>query len=68
MKTFKEYLEEEKFNIDKFIKAVESQLKAFKDSDNKDGVEFLSGILKSYKENGSLSPLQVQSSSKFMQN
>ena len=66
MKTFKEYLAEEKFDIDKFIESVKKQLTAFKDSDNEDGVKFLEGILKSYKDNGSLSPAQVSGASKFM--
>jgi len=66
MKTFREYLNEEKFDIDKFIESIKSQLKAFKDSDNKDGIEFLTGILKSYKDNDSLSPSQVQACTKWM--
>jgi hypothetical protein len=64
---FKEYLKEkEEFSIDKFIEACKTQLKSFEDSDNKEGVKFLSGILDSYKKNNGLSPAQVSAASKFM--
>ena len=72
MKSFKEYLSEKiiigeaDFDIKKFIDSCKSQLKAFEESDNKDGAEFLKGILDSYEKNGSLSPKQVQGASKFM--
>ena len=66
MVTFKNYLAEADFSIDKFIESVKSQLKAFKDSENAEGEKFLSGILASYDKNGSLSPAQVSAASKFM--
>ena len=40
MVTFKEYITEADFNIDKFIESVKSQLKAFKDSENTEGEKF----------------------------
>jgi len=66
MKSFKEFIREEKFDIDKFMQSVDKQLEAFKKSDNKEGVKFLQGIKDSYKKNGSLSPNQVTGASKFM--
>ena len=64
--TFGNVLNEEKFDIKKFIGACKSQLKAFEKSDNKEGVKFLKGIVDSYDKNGSLSPDQVKGASKFM--
>ena len=66
IKNFKSWLKEESFEIGKFIESVKKQLSAFKKSDNKEGVDFLQGILDSYKKNGSLSPDQVKAASKFM--
>jgi hypothetical protein len=68
MVTFKKYITESDFDIDKFIESVKAQLKAFKDSENAEGEKFLSGILTSYDKNGSLSPAQVSASAKYMKN
>jgi len=66
MITFKQKLQEEKFDIDKFIASCKKQKDAFDKSDNKDGSKFLDGILKSYEKNGSLSPSQVKAAASFM--
>jgi len=68
MITFKKYVTEAKFDIDKFIESVKAQIKAFQDSENNKGENFLTGILASYDKNGSLSPIQVSAASKFMKN
>lgn len=62
----KETINEADFDIKKFIESCKSQLKAFEESDNKEGIDFLKGILDSYDKNGSLSPAQVQAASKWM--
>ena len=71
MKTFREYfgetLQEEKFDINKFIAACKKQKAAFDKSGNSEGSKFLDGVLKSYDKNGSLSPDQVSAASKFME-
>jgi len=64
---FIDALNEEDFNINKFMSSVKSQLAAFKKSGNKEGIDFMQGIIKSFDKNGSLSPAQVNAASKFMQ-
>jgi len=65
---FKEYLIEKNYDVKKFIESCKKQRDAFKESGNREGEKFLSGVISTYEKEGGISPAQWAAAAKFMGN
>ena len=68
MSTFRDFLIEKSYDVGKFIESCKKQRDAFKESGNKEGEKFLSGVIGTYEKEGGISPAQWKAAAKFMGN